>query len=699
MNLHRMLWPHARLSAALQAVARAHGLPTASWPEFPLDLDETSEVCDREVTALGASAGVLIEPIHARDGDITKMVSRSGPAVLHVAAHGQVQLLVVVKGARRKKAVVLAPDGRTHRVPVQSIVDLLRSEFDRIRRPAVDGLLRRIRLPQRRHASALQVLLSDRPAVAKGWMLRESLESAPQEMLSRSGALFLGVVFSLTHALSIALTAAAWWGLGSVALTGMVDPAWLAVWTLALAGRVPLSLLSSWARARLSVQVGVWLRQRLMLGVLRSRPSAEEGAGRLLARVIESEALQSQALAGAFSTITAAFELVMALVLLLSSSGGALSATSLLMSLGLIILLLHRRHRAQERWTALRLSLTHDLVERVVGHRTQKVQDSRNTRLREDDTALAEYLTASKDLDDRSTLLDTFAARGWMLLGLSSLVPSLLAGGSTAAPIAVALGGVLLGARAIVGATAGGVALSNAFVAAHEIRALYGAAVHAPKPPALPGMSAAARLSGSGALRVEGVGYTYPGRGDTTLSACSLAIESGQNTLLLGKSGSGKSTLAAILTGQTEPDHGTLSLGGLDRASWGEAEWSRRIAFVPQFHDNHILSGTLAFNLLMGRQWPAAEDDLRTAERVCHGLGLGPLLERMPAGLQQPVGFAGWHLSHGERSRVFIARAILQRPDVAIFDESFGTLDPETLAMTMRFTLENLPTSVVIAHP
>lgn len=699
MRLHAMLWPHARLSEALHAVTRAHGLSTAPWPDLPLHLDEASEVHDREVIALGTSAGVLIEPIQARDGDIALMIARSGPSVLHVAAHGHVHLLAVVKGARGGKIVVLAPDGQTYRVPIRFIVDLLRSEFDRIRRPAVDALLRRIGLPQRKHASALQVLLADRPAVAKGWMVRPRLEAAPAEVLSQSGALFLGVSFIVAHALSTTLVAAAWWGLGSVALSGTVDPAWLAVWALALVGRVPLSLFSSWARARLSVQIGVWLRQRLMLGVLRSRPSPGEGSGRLLARVLESEALQSQALAGAFSTVTAGFEVVVALALLLTSSGGALSGVGLLGWLGVLMLLLRRRHQAHEAWTRQRLSLTHDLVERVVGHRTRKIQASGATPPPEEDAALASYATASKALDDLGTLLETFAARGWVVVGIGSIVPALIAGGQSAASIAVALGGILLAARAITGGTAGAVLLSNAWVAAAEIRELYRNATRAPRPSALPGISHAARLSDSGSLRVEGVGYTHPGRGDTALSRCSLTIGRGNHTLLLGASGSGKSTLAAIIAGQVEPDHGTVSLAGFDRASWGDAQWSHRIAFVPQFHDNHILSGTLAFNLLMGRQWPASEADLRAAEFVCRGLGLGPLLERMPAGMQQPVGFAGWHLSHGERSRVFIARAILQQPDIAIFDESFGTLDPDALSTAMRFTLENLPTSVVIAHP
>jgi len=73
------------------------------------------------------------------------------------------------------------------------------------------------------------------------------------------------------------------------------------------------------------------------------------------------------------------------------------------------------------------------------------------------------------------------------------------------------------------------------------------------------------------------------------------------------------------------------------------------------------------------------------AEVLCRELGLGDLLERMPAGLLQMVGETGWQLSHGERSRLYIARALLQGADMIILDESFGALDPETLRRALRY--------------
>jgi len=182
------------------------------------------------------------------------------------------------------------------------------------------------------------------------------------------------------------------------------------------------------------------------------------------------------------------------------------------------------------------------------------------------------------------------------------------------------------------------------------------------------------------------------------LDGASLTIDRGDCILLEGGSGGGKSTLAALLTGLRQPDAGLLLLNGLDQPTLG-ANWQRLVTAAPQFHENHILSGSLAFNLLMGRQWPAPEADIAEAEALCRELGLGDLLDRMPAGILQRVGETGWQLSHGERSRIFLARALLQKAPLTILDESFAALDPETLEVCLKVALRRAETLMVIAHP
>jgi ABC-type transport system involved in cytochrome bd biosynthesis fused ATPase/permease subunit len=101
----------------------------------------------------------------------------------------------------------------------------------------------------------------------------------------------------------------------------------------------------------------------------------------------------------------------------------------------------------------------------------------------------------------------------------------------------------------------------------------------------------------------------------------------------------------------------------------------------------------------MGRRWPAYPEDLEEAEKVCRELGLGELLDRMPSGMLQMVGESGWQLSHGERSRLYIARALLQHAELVVLDESFGALDPESMSRALRCVLDRAPTLLVIAHP
>jgi len=123
------------------------------------------------------------------------------------------------------------------------------------------------------------------------------------------------------------------------------------------------------------------------------------------------------------------------------------------------------------------------------------------------------------------------------------------------------------------------------------------------------------------------------------------------------------------------------------------------VAASPQFHENWVLSETLMFNLLMGRGWPPTGEDMEEAEEVCRALGLGDLLDRMPSGLQQIVGESGWQLSHGEQSRLYIARALLQGTELVLFDESFAALDPANLRKCLETVIERSPTLMVVAHP
>jgi len=201
---------------------------------------------------------------------------------------------------------------------------------------------------------------------------------------------------------------------------------------------------------------------------------------------------------------------------------------------------------------------------------------------------------------------------------------------------------------------------------------------------------------GHALLDIEDLTYRYAGRAEAALAPSTFRIERGDRLLLEGPSGSGKSTLTALLSGLRPPTAGRLRLDGVSQESIGVPAWRRRVTSSPQFHENHVLLGPLAFNLLIGRQWPPKPQDLQDAHELCVALGLGALLDRMPAGLQQMVGDTGWQLSHGERSLVFLARALLQRPDVVLLDETFGSLDPVTMQRALGVAVERAGTLLVI---
>jgi ATP-binding cassette subfamily B protein len=120
---------------------------------------------------------------------------------------------------------------------------------------------------------------------------------------------------------------------------------------------------------------------------------------------------------------------------------------------------------------------------------------------------------------------------------------------------------------------------------------------------------------------------------------------------------------------------------------------------APQFHENHVFNASLAFNVLLGCDWPACAEDVTCAETLCRELGLGELIDQMPAGMSQQVGATGWQLSHGEKSRIFIARALLQNAPLVVLDESFAALDPENSRRAIACARARAGALLVIAHP
>jgi len=199
--------------------------------------------------------------------------------------------------------------------------------------------------------------------------------------------------------------------------------------------------------------------------------------------------------------------------------------------------------------------------------------------------------------------------------------------------------------------------------------------------------------AGGGALRCEGLNFSYPG-GGPVLRDLSFTVEAGSRTGLAGPSGAGKSTLVDLLLKFYEPKQGRLLLDGVDLRNLDAADLRRHVGVVAA--DGAVFRGTLAENIRYKR--PAATDAevLEAAEQA----GLGPLLRRLPHGLETSVGDAGVGLSLGERQRLQIARVLASQPKLLIMDEATANLDYATEAQ-VKLALDQLRgrcTLLIIAH-
>jgi len=344
-------------------------------------------------------------------------------------------------------------------------------------------------------------------------------------------------------------------------------------------------------------------------------------------------------------------------------------------------------------------------VEGMVGHRTRLAQEAPGHWHEGEDQALERYLELSKGIDRSTLFLLALVPRGWLMLGILGLTPAFVSGTSSPAALAVGLGGTLLAHRALKRLATGLQHLVGAGVSWKQVAPLFQAAARSQRERAFPSPHITAHNAseensfGNPLLEAHELSFRYPNRSEPVLRGCSFRISIGERILLEGPSGAGKSTLASLLTGLRHAQSGLLLLDGLDRQTLGSEGWRRKVTAAPQFHENHVLTGTFSFNLLMGRCWPPRPEDLEEAELICRELGLDHLLKRMPAGLLQMVGESGWQLSHGERSRLYIARALLQGSDLIVLDESFASLDPEILQQCFHCVLARAPALLVIAHP
>jgi ATP-binding cassette subfamily B protein len=699
-DLGELLWPADGLTAALDAAAAATGLPTLARGGQVPDEDRAA-ACGRGPSRRRLEVLAVEVPLR----ELGRALAGLCPAVLRLSDPGEGH--VVLLDRRGRRLAMLGPDGQRRWIAARRLAEALVQGAGAPHAARVDALLNGLALGRRRQRRARRALLAAEAAAGPGLEAhllglageRRAAAELRDRRLWRPAAALLAAMAGWQG-----LALGSWYLLGRGALARDRGAGWLLAWALLLPTLALVQGAELGAAAVCGHRAAVWMRRRMFAALLAldANRLRGEGTGSLLGRILAGEVLERVVLTSLPAGLLAASEFAGALAAL----GHGVAARQLIALLALAgasaAALAAGHRRAHGAGAAARRELTGQLVEAVAGHRTRLAEGAGSPHP-EEDGRLAGCHALTRELGSWEAGLRVALLRVWMVAGLATLAAA--AGGEEGpGRVAAALGGLWLGRAGLARLASALCEMSSGRSAAGEVRPI----VEVPR-------AGEARSGGErggdsesggpgevrrGALVIEvrGVVCRTPDGNRQLVSDASLAIRDGDRVVLDGPSGAGKSSLAAVLAGQRLPEEGLLLLGGLDAATLGLEAWRRRVVAVPQLHGNHLFADTLAFNLLLGRGWPASAADLAEAEAVCRELGLGALLDRLPSGLEQRVGEAGWELSDGEASRVCLARALLQEPEVLILDESLAALDPESRLTVLEAVERRARTLVLVAH-
>lgn len=188
----------------------------------------------------------------------------------------------------------------------------------------------------------------------------------------------------------------------------------------------------------------------------------------------------------------------------------------------------------------------------------------------------------------------------------------------------------------------------------------------------LPPASPVPAVHGNGQVEMRNVRFQYPGAEVPVLRDITLRAEPGRTTAIIGSTGAGKTTLLSLIPRLFDATGGSVLVDGIDVRALDFDALRRRIAIVPQ--RPYLFSGTVASNLRYGD--PAATDE--ELWRVLEVAQARDFVAAMPGGLQAPIAQGGTNVSGGQRQRLAIARALVRRPEIYLFDDAFSALDLAT---------------------
>ncbi|MGW0559668.1 ABC transporter ATP-binding protein [Streptomyces sp. NPDC003016] len=207
----------------------------------------------------------------------------------------------------------------------------------------------------------------------------------------------------------------------------------------------------------------------------------------------------------------------------------------------------------------------------------------------------------------------------------------------------------------------------------------------------VPPASPVRELRRHGQLELRGAEFRYPGAEEPVIRDIGLVAGPGETTAIIGSTGSGKSTLLGLVPRLFDATAGEVLVDGVDVRTLDPALMARTVSLVPQ--KPYLFSGTVATNLRYGK--PEATD-----EELWHALEVAQareFVERLDGGLNAPIAQGGRNVSGGQRQRLAIARTLVRRPEIYLFDDSFSALDYTTdVALRTALARETAEATVVI---
>jgi len=192
------------------------------------------------------------------------------------------------------------------------------------------------------------------------------------------------------------------------------------------------------------------------------------------------------------------------------------------------------------------------------------------------------------------------------------------------------------------------------------------------EPSVVPPTDGITELVSHSTLEFEDVGFRYPGASHPVLSGITFTAQPGQTTAVIGSTGAGKTTLVNLIPRLFDATDGRVLVDGVDVRQIDPGTLWNRIGLVPQ--RVYLFSGTVASNLRYGKP-DATEEEMWEALEIAQAR---EFVEAMPEGLNSPISQGGTNVSGGQRQRLAIARALIRRPEIYLFDDSFSALDVAT---------------------